>query len=151
MEIQDTSSDVNEGNETRESSGSMMEKTGRLKEKAGSQVKSMMAERKGQLTEKLNALAGALRNASGQLRNQESGKFIAGFVDNFSDKIERASSFLNERDIDELMNTGKTVIRQRPVLALAGVFAAGFICARLLKSTGRPAMAGWRKSGGTHA
>lgn len=44
---------------------------------------------------------------------------------------------LHERPVDELLDQGRTLIRDRPAVAVGAALAAGFIASRLLKSTSR--------------
>ena len=44
---------------------------------------------------------------------------------------------LNDRPVDELLDEGRALIRREPALAVGAAVAAGFIAARLFKSSGR--------------
>jgi len=63
-------------------------------------------------------------------------------------KIEQASAYLHEKDVEDLKIEGERLVRERPAMILGGVFITGFILARVLKNAGKPAMREWKQSGG---
>jgi hypothetical protein len=117
-------------------------------QEAGTKAKTVISEKKGQFTERLDSFLGALKQTSEQLKQEESGQQIAGLMEKLTGKVEQASSYLHEKDVEDLKIEGERLVRERPAIVLTGVFITGFILARVLKNAGKPAMREWKQSGG---
>jgi DNA topoisomerase VI subunit B len=127
---------------------SLREEAEKLKKEAGSEAKSVIDEKKGEFTERLDSFIGALRHTSEQLKKEESGESIAGYVEKLTNKIEEASAYLHEKDVQDLKVEGERLVRERPALILGGIFITGFVLARVLKNAGKPVMREWKQTGG---
>jgi len=104
------------------------------KAKVQEKAKSIFSDGKGQLSDSLGGIAQAFRYTSEQLRNQNYAS-IASYSDQAAEGIERISGYLQNKNVDELLNEAENMARKQPVLLLAGSFAFGFVLARVLKGT----------------
>lgn len=110
---------------------------GETGEKAKSQARSMLAERKGEASEKLGGLASALKETAQHLHQEKRDESIADYLERAAEKIDQLTNYINNRDIDQLVDSIKEKAKERPGIFLAGSFALGFLFARFLKN--RPA------------
>jgi ElaB/YqjD/DUF883 family membrane-anchored ribosome-binding protein len=130
----------------------MMEKAqqvaGQVQQKATQRVESGLARGKTQAAETLNTVAQSLISTGQQLRerNQEP---VSRYVDQFADRVQRVSNYLQNTDITELVDRTEQFARRRPALFLGGAFALGLLGARFLKSSNRAVSGGRGATGGT--
>ncbi|HSR10859.1 MAG TPA: hypothetical protein VLS90_05400, partial [Thermodesulfobacteriota bacterium] len=61
---------------------------------------------------------------------------MSGYSGMAAERIERASHYFRENDIQQLLEDAGRFIRKNPAAAAAGALALGFIAARFLKSGG---------------
>ena len=75
-----------------------------------------------------------MRQTSHQLREQDQSSF-ARYSNQMADKVERASDYLENRNLDELLREGEQFARRQPELFIGGAFALGLLMARFIKSS----------------
>jgi hypothetical protein len=94
---------------------------------------AQLSTQKDRATDGLGSLAQAVRKTSQPLResNQDT---IAGYVEQAADQIDRFSTRLRERDVQELVQDAQQLARRQPALFIGGAFALGLLTARFLKS-----------------
>jgi len=109
------------------------QKAGEILGQAGDQVKSQLATQKEQASESLKSVAHVLRSAGDSLREEQYGS-VGQYADSAAEQVEQIASFLNERDVDEIMHQVQEFARSKPALILGATFALGFFAARLLKN-----------------
>jgi hypothetical protein len=148
MEPQENPSTSYSREEEKSTGSSFRSEAERLKREAGSEAKSAINQKKGQFADRLDSFVGALRQTSEQLKGEESGQSIAGYMEKLTEKIEEASDYLHQKDVQELKIEGERLVRERPALILGGVFITGFVLARVLKNAGKPVMREWKQAGG---
>lgn len=102
------------------------------------QVKSQLETQKHQAAQRMTPVQMALRETSQQLRKQGQ-EPVAGYVDRASDQVERASGYLRETDVDEMVDEVRGFARSRPALFLGGAALLGFLGTRFLKSSSQGA------------
>jgi hypothetical protein len=107
---------------------------------AQTQAKSAIASRKDQAVDQLGGVAQVFRTTSNELRNQDKDT-IAQYADKVADQVERVSSFLEERDVDQLMGEAESFARRQPELFLGGAFIVGLLVGRFIKSSSERRMA----------
>ena len=118
----------------KEKAGEVAEEAKSVMEQAGHQAKSTVAVQKEQAASQLHGVAQALRQTSDRLRDQDQRAF-ASYSNQAADQIDRMSSYLQERDVNELMRDAKDFARRQPELFLGGAFTLGLLAARFLKSS----------------
>lgn len=136
---------------------------GQLKEKAG-QVRQQMSEKarhaaeqaeslaagtaeqgKQRTVEELSHLSAAARAAAQTLREQQDVR-IAGYADGLADQIERVTSYLRDKRVQDMARDVRQMARNHPALVMGGLFVAGLALARFLKATDRQTQ-DWDPSG----
>lgn len=97
---------------------------------------SLLNNQKGYVTANLDALADALRQASAQLRGSEGGALFAGYLDTAATRVQGVSGHLDAHEVSDLYADLESYARRQPAVFLGGMFAAGALVARFLRSTG---------------
>jgi len=111
------------------------QKAKELTSQAQEQAKSAAETRKGQAVEGLEGIAQAFRQTGENLRMAEQGT-VADYSEQMANQIERFSSFLSERNVDELLGEAEGYARSHPELFLGGALALGLLVGRFIKSSG---------------
>ena len=105
-----------------------------LKEKTMSRSKSTIESQKGKAAAGLESMARALRKTSETFQG-ENQRGISQYAKQLAGKMEGASHYVRDKNIDELIDDAGKFVQRQPVLALSGIFTMGFIVARFLKSS----------------
>jgi len=113
-------------------------------EQAKQTAQSLLGTQKERVTQNLGALSDSLRQASTQLRESESGAFFAPSLDGAAARVQRVSGQLDEHEVSELFADLESYARKQPAVFLGGMFAAGALAARFLRSTGGSTTGGGR-------
>ena len=121
---------------------------GELATRGGEQIKGQLSNQKHEASQRLTPIQTALRETAQQLRRQGQGS-VAGYADRASDGVERASDYLRDTDVDEMVDEARGFARRRPGLFLGGAATLGFLAARFLKSSSQGASAGQGPGGTT--
>lgn len=111
------------------------QKAKEITSQAQEQAKSAVATRKEQAVEGLEGLAQAFRQTGESLRSTDQG-MVADYSERVANQIERFSSFLGERDVDQLLGDAETYARRHPEIFLGGALALGLLVGRFIKSSG---------------
>lgn len=124
--------------QTKEKAGEVAQQAQeRAKEVAGQaqeQAKSAAATGKERAAGELDSVAQAFRETSHQLRDQDQ-QSMARYSNEVADRIEQVSTYLHDREVDELMHDAEDLARRQPELFLGAAFTAGLLFARFLKSS----------------
>jgi len=118
----------------------VQQKAQEVASQAQDQAKSAVNVRKDQAVEQLGSVAQAIRTTSNELRNQNSG-MVAQYADQVADRVDRISGYLQERDVDQLLEDAENMARRQPELFLGGAFIVGLLVGRFIKSSGERRMA----------
>jgi len=110
------------------------QQAGQLADQAKEQVTTRLSSQKDRAADSLGSVANALRQTGQQLRDQDQ-VGITQYVDQAADQIERFSSYVQNRDLPEIMNEVERFARRQPTLFLGGAFVLGLLGARFLKSS----------------
>ncbi|MGH9309596.1 MAG: hypothetical protein ACRD1U_09500 [Vicinamibacterales bacterium] len=102
----------------------------RVREKANAQL----ATQKDRATDGLGTVAQAVRQTTSQLRDQHHDT-VAGYIEQAADQLERFSTRLKEKNVNELVRDAQDLARRQPALFIGSAFAVGLIGARFLKSS----------------
>ena len=110
------------------------EETARVASQAREQASQLAARATEQTAQRLTSLAGALRQAARQLESDDAAGFgrYAGIA---ADQVEKASGYLEGKDLGQLVRDTQTFARRHPDLFLCGAFVAGVMLARFIKSS----------------
>jgi hypothetical protein len=103
---------------------------GRVRERAAAQLSTQ----KNRATDGLESVAQAIKQSTQQLRAQKHDS-IAQVVEKAADKIERFSTELRNRDVDDIVNNVQRFARRQPALFVGSAFALGVLGARFMKSS----------------
>lgn len=118
----------------------VQQKAQEVASQAQDQAKSAVNTRKDQAVEQLGSVAQAIRTTGSELRNQDKG-MVAQYADQVADRVDRVSSYLQERDVDQLLEDAENMARRQPELFLGGAFIVGLLVGRFIKSSGERRMA----------
>lgn len=118
----------------------VQQKAQEVASQAQNQAKSAVTTRKDQAVEQLGSVSQAIRSTSTELRNQDKG-MVAQYADQVADRVDRISGYLQERDVDQLLDDAENMARRQPELFLGGAFIVGLLVGRFIKSSGERRMA----------
>lgn len=118
---------------TREVMHEARERTSEVMSRAGDRARTQFESQKTRAAHSLSAVAEALRDSGQQLRDRnEAG--VAPVMDRAADGVDRLSSFLNSRNVDDMMRDVQTFARRRPEVFLGAFFTLGVLAARFMKA-----------------
>ena len=110
------------------------EQAAQVVEPAKEKVRQMAEEQKAAGADRLDAVARAVHEAADKLEgNIPTG--AAGYIHEAAGSIERASSAIRERSIDDMLRMVSAFAREQPVAFFGGAVLAGFALSRFLKSS----------------
>jgi hypothetical protein len=115
-------------------------------DQAQQQAKSQMATRKDQAVGSLSDVSQAVSQVSTQLR-QNDHETLAQYADMAAQQVNRAASYLRERNINELLDDVQGMARRQPAVFIVGALALGVLGARFLKSSSPQSGSRSRSSG----
>jgi len=103
---------------------------GQAQEAVQPQIESQKDKAVGQL----GGLAEAVRQTGRQLheRNQHG---LAGVIEQSARRVDRLASYLDQRDLGQLVDDVEQYSRREPAMFIGGALALGFIASRFLKSS----------------
>jgi hypothetical protein len=74
-----------------------------------------------------------MREAAHKFEERQEGG-LASYVQKAADALDRLSSSLRERDLEDLMRDAEGAFRKRPAIGLAATALAGFVLGRFLRA-----------------
>lgn len=108
---------------------------GQVQEKATSQID----KQKSNLAQGLGSVAGSIRQMGDGLKDSGEqigvAKYAAQYSNSLADQVERFSSYLDRKEVGELVHDVEYFARRNPALFIGGAFALGLLGARFLKSS----------------
>lgn len=125
-------------NQVKESVGTLAgDAVGQAKEKAS----SVLDEQKSNLASGVASVADSIRQVGENLSDSNEDNQIAALAgkygDNLAAQIEKFSSYIDEKEIRELVTDVEKFAKRNPILFVSGAFGLGILAARFLKSSGR--------------
>jgi ElaB/YqjD/DUF883 family membrane-anchored ribosome-binding protein len=125
-------------NQVKESAGTVTgEAIGQAKEKAS----SVIDDKKTMLATGVASVADSIRQVGENLGNSTDNNQVAALASKYGEtlagQVERLSSYLDEKEIRELVTDVEQFARRNPLLFVGGAFALGVLAARFMKSSGR--------------
>lgn len=129
----------------KETFGQVKEAAGNAAGKAVEQVKekagSVLGDQKTNLASGVASVAESVRHVGENLGGADENNQIAALAGKYGDslaaQIERVSSYIDEKEISELVSDVEQFARRNPLLFVGGAFVLGVFAARFLKSSGR--------------
>jgi vacuolar-type H+-ATPase subunit H len=109
------------------------EKTREMADRASEAAVSRADQEKGRLTSGMRAVADALRRGSADLPEDQ--RTYGRLVEGVADRVEDASRYLSERNVDGLRRDATRWARDHTPMFLGGAFLLGALGARFLKSS----------------
>ena len=108
---------------------------GQVQEKATSQIdkqKSNLAQGLGSVAESIRQMGDGLKDSGEQTGVA---KYAAQYGNSLADQVEQVSSYLDRKEVGELLHDVEYFARRNPALFIGGAFALGLLGARFLKSS----------------
>jgi hypothetical protein len=102
---------------------------GQARQTAEQQVNAQMSA----ATSSLHRIADAVRETGQTLSDQQETRMVAPLADRAAEQVDRAASYLEGKDVTQLLSEVERFARREPVLFAAGGLAVGLVAARLLK------------------
>lgn len=102
----------------------------KVKSKATELVMTRVSRRQEQSAMELTSLANVLREKGEELEDS----ILAPLVGGAANQIDRASTYLEDASLKDVVGSTDKLARREPMLFLGGAFALGVLCARFLRS-----------------
>jgi len=106
-----------------------------------------VSSQKQRVSETLDAVAKTLRDSGEGVREQQ--PQVASVVDQAAQRVEKFSTFIRDRDVNELVTEAENFARREPLIFLGGALAVGFIAARFVKASSPQSGNGQSRNGGS--
>lgn len=116
------------------SSESIQESARELSDQAKRRAESMLGVQKSALVEQVSGIADALRLTATQL-NSDNKITVARYANEAARGLDQISGALRTKDLNSIIAQSNSFARRQPGLLIAGSVVAGFLLARLLKSS----------------
>ena len=105
-----------------------------LLDKVRTGATAQLSTSKERATDGLGSLAQAVRQSTQPFRDNQQDT-VAQYIEKAADQLDRFSTSLRERDINEIVDDVQRFARRQPALFIGAAFAAGMLAARFLKSS----------------
>lgn len=110
--------------------------------------RSGVERQKGWAATEMRHISGAMREAARKL-HQENDEQLATFADSAAEQTTRISEYLDDADVDRLVDDAGDFARRRPEIFYGTMFIAGLALARFLKASRPDYEPGYRSSSST--
>lgn len=107
----------------------------RAKSTATGFVGRQVDDRRQTIATEIGTHVGSLRTVAENLRGTDGAQPAAQVADRLADYLERAGTYLHERDFDELLVDAERFGRTRPWAVATAALIAGFAVSRFLKTS----------------
>jgi ElaB/YqjD/DUF883 family membrane-anchored ribosome-binding protein len=107
-------------------------------QKVGQQLKSSVDSGKVKAADTLDILAQTLSQSGQQLRSDNNLGAASQYVDRAGDQLRRASDYLRNTNVDEIVRNTEEFARRQPAIFIGGAFALGILAARFIKASQAP-------------
>jgi len=109
------------------------DKADELLEAAQRRGRGLLDRQKKAAVEELHSVADVMRDAAGRFEEREEDG-VAEYVQRAADALERFSSSLESRNVEELVRAVEQGVRTRPAVYLGATAVAGFVLGRFLRA-----------------
>lgn len=110
---------------------SLKENAANIREQAGDKARSLAEDGKSRAIGALGQLSQMLTEAAGNV-DEKLGTQYGQYARTAADKVQGFSSTIDEKSIDDLVDTAREFVRKSPAVAIGAAAAMGFVVARLL-------------------
>src|SRR5688500_16871018 len=110
------------------------QETSRVASQARDQAPEPASRPTAQTAQRLNSPPAALRQAARQLETDDAAG-VGRYAGMAADQVQKASGYLDGKDLGQLVRDTQTFARRHPDLFLGGAFVAGVMLARFIKSS----------------
>jgi hypothetical protein len=117
-----------------EAGEAVRDRADRVMEQGREQTRSLLQDQKRRAADRLGGVAEGLHEAAHDLEEHDLG-FAARYADRAAARVEGWARGIRERDIDDVLSEAEDYARRQPELFVGGAFLAGFVLARLAKSS----------------
>lgn len=107
-----------------------------LRSRASEKVEETLSEQKYRAADSLGSIAQQIRSAGEQFPQDNA---VGRYINQAAGQVDNIASFLNNRDVADLMDEIEQLARRQPAVFIGGAFALGVLGARFLKSSRRNA------------
>ncbi|HEY0305268.1 MAG TPA: hypothetical protein VGC44_09850 [Longimicrobiales bacterium] len=104
-----------------------------VKDRAGERIESRISDSKSRAAETLSGVASSLKSSSQQLRDQQH-EGASRAIERAAEGVERFASYLQETNVDDVVESVHEFARRQPAAFIGGAFALGFMASRFLKA-----------------
>jgi len=112
--------------------------TGRqVVDETGIKARRLFAEQRNALAGQIEGFAKAFRDTGGNLEEHDF-KIAARYSTEVAGEVDRLAEFIREKDMSEIIDSVEDLGRRQPAIFYGGMFAAGLLLARFLKSSAQP-------------
>jgi hypothetical protein len=105
-----------------------------VKDRAVERVEERITDNKHRAVDQLEDVAQSLRSAGAQLPADNA---ASRYIVQAANQVDHLASFLNNRDVSDLLHDVEDFARRQPAVFVGGAFALGVLGARFLKSSQR--------------
>lgn len=112
----------------------LSEASGKLGQQASDKVRSFAEMGKERAGGALDQLAAMLTDAAGQVDGKLGAQY-GQYARTAADQVQGFSASVRDKDLDELLDDAREVVRKSPAVAIGAAAALGFVVARLIQSS----------------
>jgi len=123
------------------------EKADELLEAARRRGRGLLDRQKRAAVDELHSVADVMRDAAHTFEEREEAG-VADYVKKAADALDRLSSKLRERDLEELVREAEDGVRKKPAVFLGATAVAGFALGRFLRAGSQRIARSKRANGG---
>ena len=109
------------------------EKADELLEAARRRGRGLLDRQKSAAGDELHSVADVMRDAAKRFEEREESG-VAEYVEKAAEAVERVSSTLRERNLEELLGEAEDTLRRRPAVFLGATAVVGFALGRFLRA-----------------
>jgi len=110
------------------------QKARQARDKTMARGREFAEERKSAIAQEVGVFGSAVRSASESLES-DGEEAVSQYAEMCADELENASDYLNDRSVSDLYHEANRFARRHPQVFLGGMFVAGLVAARFLKSS----------------
>jgi ElaB/YqjD/DUF883 family membrane-anchored ribosome-binding protein len=111
----------------------VQEKADELLDAARKRGRGLLDRQKKAAVDELHSVADIMRDAAGRFEEREE-TGLADYVQKAADALDRFSSNLRDRDVEDLVRGVEQGVRTRPAITLGATAVAGFVLGRILRA-----------------
>ena len=102
---------------------------------ATGRVRALFEQQTHRAADQLTGVAHALHSAADQLKDENNGT-AARYAGQAAERVEEVADLIRNSTVDDVVDRVETFARRQPEMFLGAAFAAGFLFARFIKSSG---------------